>query len=158
MKRIHIAAALAAFTLAGSALAQSASAPAAAAAPAAPAAPAATAPAAAPAAGAESGKIAWYGRKFNGRKTACGERFNAGAMTMAHKSLACGTKVKVTNTKTKKSVVLRVNDHGPSTADRVGDVSAAAARKLRMGRAGVVEAQIEVIAAPAARAAKKARK
>lgn len=98
-------------------------------------------------AAAENGKIAWYGAKFNGHKTACGQRFNAGAMTMAHKTLPCGTRVRVTNTVNNKSVVLRVNDRGPSTADRVGDVSAAAARKLHMQRAGVVEAKIEVLGA-----------
>lgn len=118
-----------------------ASAPAAAAAPAA----APKAEAAAPAAGVEEGKVAYYGRKFAGRKTANGERFNPGAMTMAHKTLPFGTRVKVTNLKTGKSVVVRVNDRGPTTPDRIGDVSQAAAAKLRMLRSGVVQAKLEVL-------------
>ena len=132
--------------------AQSASAPAAVAAPApAPApAPAAT-PSAAKAAvkattgDAAEGKVAFYGSKFAGRKTASGERFNPKAMTMAHKTLPFGTMVKVTNLKNKRSVVVRVNDRGPSTPDRIGDVSSAAAAKLNMRRAGVIDAKLEVV-------------
>ena len=110
-----------------------------------------SAPAAAPAAGAtESGKVAWYGKKFAGRRTASGETYNPEAMTMAHKTLPFGTRVKVTNPQNKKSVTLRVNDRGPTQADRVGDVSLAAARQLGMLRAGVIDAELEVVgAAPA---------
>lgn len=95
------------------------------------------------------GKIAWYGQKFAGRKTASGQRFNPNAMTMAHKTLPFGTRVKVTNLANNRSVVLRVNDRGPTTPDRVGDVSAGAARKLGMLRSGVVNARLEVAAASA---------
>lgn len=95
--------------------------------------------------GAASGKIAWYGSKFNGRKTVSGERLNARAMTMAHKTLPFGTRVRVTNLKTHKSVILRVNDRGPSSPDLVGDVTLAAAKKLGMGRSGIVEAKLEVV-------------
>lgn len=123
-------------TMAGAALAQT---------------PAAGTPVAAPAA-ADGGKIAWYGGKFAGRKTASGERFNPGALTMAHKSLPFGTRVKVTNTKSDRSVVVRVNDRGPSRADLVGDVSLAAAQKLRMVRSGVVEARLEVVGQAPAKA------
>ena len=120
---------------------------------AAPAAPA-TAPAAAPVAKAtasvESGKIAWYGRKFAGRRTASGEVFNPDPLTMAHKTLPFGTRVKVTNLANKKSVTLRVNDRGPTQADRIGDVSPAAARQLGMVRSGVADAELVVVSeAPA---------
>jgi rare lipoprotein A len=91
------------------------------------------------------GKLAFYGRKFAGRKTASGERFNPKAMTMAHKTLPFGTLVKVTNLKTKRSVVVRVNDRGPSTPDRLGDVTSAAAAKLKMRRSGVIDAKLEVV-------------
>ena len=103
---------------------------------------------AAPAAGADAseGKLAWYGRKFAGRKTASGQRFNPDALTMAHKTLPFGTQVRVTNLKNQRSVVLRVNDRGPTQADRIGDVSLAAARRLGMLRAGVIDARIEVVA------------
>lgn len=124
----------------------------------APAAAAPKAEAAAPAAGVEEGKLAFYGRKFAGRKTASGERFNPGAMTMAHKSLPFGTRVKVTNLKTGKSVVVRVNDRGPMNADRIGDVSQAAAAKLRMLKSGVVQAKLEVLGGGKATGKRKARK
>ena len=116
----------------------------------------ASAPATAVAAGAqaatasESGKIAWYGKKFAGRKTASGEAYNPEALTMAHKTLPFGTLVKVTNPKNNKSVTLRVNDRGPTQSDRVGDVSQAAARKLGMVKSGVIDAELAVVgAAPA---------
>lgn len=93
----------------------------------------------------ETGKIAWYGQKFAGRKTASGERFNPNAMTMAHKTLPFGTRVKVTNPKNNRSVTLRVNDRGPTKEGLLGDVSQAAAQRLGMLRAGVIEAKLEVI-------------
>jgi rare lipoprotein A len=136
------------FALSSLAQAQSASAPAAPAAAAAPAAPANAAAKAAVKAvsgDASEGKVAFYGRKFAGRKTASGERFNPKAMTMAHKTLPFGTMVRVTNLKTKRSVVVRVNDRGPSTPDRIGDVTSAAATKLKMRRAGVIDAKLEVV-------------
>ena len=151
---------------AASAMAKPADAAAPAAAPAAMAAPApAAAPAKAAAGGTSSaatgdvseGKLAYYGRKFNGRKTASGERFDAGAMTMAHKSLPFGTRVKVTNAANKRSVVVRVNDRGPSTPDRVGDLSLAAAQKLGATRRGVIDAKLEVVGLAKARGAKKAK-
>lgn len=66
-------------------------------------------------------------------------------MTMAHPSLPFGTLVKVTNLKNNRSVVVRVNDRGPTTAGRIGDVSSAAAARLKMLRSGVVEAKLEVV-------------
>jgi rare lipoprotein A len=94
---------------------------------------------------ANEGKVAHYGAKFNGRKTASGERFNMNAMTMAHKTLPFGTRVKVTNLANKKSVVVRVNDRGPSSPDRIGDLTTGAARKIGMTKAGVVDARLEVV-------------
>ena len=129
-------------------------------------APAATAsspdPAAAPAkassADSSDGKVAHYGRKFAGRKTASGERFNPNAMTMAHKTLPFGTMVRVTNLKNKKSVVVRVNDRGPSTPDLVGDLTTGAARKIGMLRSGVIDAKLEVVGKGKMRKAKKMKK
>jgi rare lipoprotein A len=150
MIRLSVAAALLSFVSVAQAQ-TAASAPAAAkpamAAPAPAPAPAAAtaAPAAAATADVSEGKVAHYGRKFNGRKTASGERFNAAAMTMAHKTLPFGTKVKVTNLANGKSVVVRVNDRGPSTPDRVGDLTTAAAKKIRMTKAGVANAKLEVV-------------
>jgi len=93
----------------------------------------------------ETGKLAWYGKKFAGRKTASGEAFNPEALTTAHKPLHSGSPVKVTNPKNGKSVTLRVNDRGPTQADRVGDVSYAAARRLGMLKSGVIDAEMTVL-------------
>jgi rare lipoprotein A len=109
-----------------------------------PAAPAATPPAS----GTESGKLAYYGRKFAGRKTASGERYNPDALTMAHKTLPFGTKVNVTNKANGKSVELRVNDRGPTKGDRLGDVSLAASQKLGFGKAGTIDADIQIVSSP----------
>lgn len=65
----------------------------------------------------------YYADKFNGRKTANGETFSNSKYTAAHKKLAFGTKVKVTNTANKKSVVVTINDRGPFTAGRDIDLS-----------------------------------
>ena len=141
--------------------AQTAAAPAsapAAAAPAPAAVPATAAPAKAASGDVSEGKVAHYGRKFNGRKTASGERFNSGAMTMAHKTLPFGTLVKVTNLANKRSVVVRVNDRGPSTPDRVGDLTTGAASKIRMLRSGVVDAKLEVVGMSKKRSMGKAAK
>jgi rare lipoprotein A len=150
--RNSVLAVCAALVSIGAVHAQQASAPAATPAPApAPMAapmPKMAAPAAAPAAAsgdASEGKVAHYGAKFNGRKTASGEVFNSNAMTMAHKTLPFGTRVKVTNLANKKSVVVRVNDRGPSTPDRIGDLTTGAARKIGMTKAGVVDARLEVV-------------
>lgn len=111
---------------------------------AAPAAAAAKAPVVASGDGMD-GKIAYYGAKFNGRKTASGERFSSAALTMAHKTLPFGTLVRVTNVKTKKSVVVRVNDRGPSTPDRIGDLTTAAAKKIGIIKAGTGEVKLTIV-------------
>ena len=78
----------------------------------------------------QSGKASWYGPGFHGRRTANGERFNTNDMTAAHRTLPFGTKVKVTNTKTGQSVVVRINDRGPYAHGRVIDLSKASARAI----------------------------
>jgi rare lipoprotein A len=163
LRLLAASAAAALFAFSSLAQAQSASAPAAAPAAtpavlAAPAKAAAKEAVKAAAGDASEGKVAFYGRKFAGRKTASGERFNPNAMTMAHKTLPFGTLVKVTNLKTKRSVVVRVNDRGPSTPDRIGDVSSAAATKLKMRRSGVIDAKLEVVGMKKMKRASKAKK
>lgn len=78
----------------------------------------------------ERGIASWYGRKFHGRKTSSGERFDMYAMTAAHKSLPLPTYVLVTHLENGRQVVVRVNDRGPFHANRLIDLSYAAARKL----------------------------
>ena len=69
----------------------------------------------------------------SGNKTASGQRLNPGALTAAHKSLPFGTKVKVTNKKNGRSVVVTINDRGPFTKGRIIDLTPAAAQKIGMG-------------------------
>ena len=85
----------------------------------------------------QRGKASWYGPGFHGRLTANGERFNTNAYPAAHKTLPFGTKVKVTNKKTGKSVVVRINDRGPFVHGRVIDLSKASARAI--GISGVAD-------------------
>ncbi len=81
----------------------------------------------------QSGMASWYGPGFQGRKTASGERFNTHDLTAAHRSLPFGTRVKVTNQKTGRAVVVRINDRGPFHGGRVIDLSRASAAAIGMG-------------------------
>lgn len=76
------------------------------------------------------GVASYYGKKFHGRRTASGKSFDMNAMTAAHRTLPFGSKVRVTNSRTGKSVVVRINDRGPFHGNRVIDVSRAAATEL----------------------------
>ena len=84
-------------------------------------------------ANAQCGRASWYALTS---KTASGERMNPAAMTAAHRSLPFGTKLKVTNKKNGKSVLVRINDRGPFAKGRVLDLSKAAARTLGFVGAG----------------------
>jgi rare lipoprotein A len=106
---------------------------------------------------ASHGRMAYYGGKFAGRKTASGERFDPGAMTMAHRTLPFGTKVRVTNVKNHKSVVVRVNDRGPSSRALVGDLTTAAAGKIGMLHAGTAKVRLQVLGTGKAHKATSAR-
>ncbi|NJD31446.1 MAG: septal ring lytic transglycosylase RlpA family protein [Gammaproteobacteria bacterium] len=96
-------------------------------------------------AGVQEGSISWYGARFHDRPTASGEIFDSKALTMAHPTLPFGTKVRVTNLRNGRSVVVTVNDRGPFVGHRIADLSQAAASVLGMLRRGVAMARIEVI-------------
>ena len=91
----------------------------------------------------QSGRASWYGPGFHGRKTASGERFNMYGMTAAHRYLPLGTKVRVTNMDTGKSIVVKVNDRGPYHGNRILDLSKAAARSLGMIKSGTCKVKLE---------------
>ena len=76
------------------------------------------------------------------QRVASGGWFNPNAMTAAHKTLPFGTKVKVTNKKNGKSVVVTINDRGPYIKGRVIDLSKAAAQRIQMTKSGVVPVTI----------------
>lgn len=87
----------------------------------------------------------WYGKPFHGRKTASGEVYNMYDLTCAHKTLPLGTKLKVTNVKNNKSVILRVTDRGPFIKGRDLDLSYKAAQALGYGNTGVAKVTYKVI-------------
>ena len=95
-----------------------------------------------------TGQASYYADKFNGNKTASGEKYNKKALTCAHRTYPFGTVLKVTNTTNGKSVQVRVNDRGPFKAGRIVDVSGAAADKLDMKKAGVINVKVEVVSLP----------
>lgn len=93
----------------------------------------------------ETGKASFYAMKYQSRKTASGERFDQSANTAAHKKLPFGTKVKVTNIKNGKSVIVRINDRGPFVSGRIIDLSRSAFSSIGDTSTGVIDVKIEVV-------------
>ncbi len=91
----------------------------------------------------QRGVASYYCCYFHGRTTANGERFNQNAMTAAHKYLPFGTRVRVTNLRSGRSIVVRINDRGPYVGGRIIDLSRGAARALGMG--GTASVRVDVI-------------
>lgn len=91
------------------------------------------------------GVASYYGRRFHGRLTANGERFNMRAMTAAHKTLPFGSRVKVTNPSNGRSVTVRINDRGPFIPGRVLDLSRGAAERIGMIRSGHARVQMVLL-------------
>lgn len=87
----------------------------------------------------------YYHDKFNGRKTANGEIFSNAKMTAANLRLPFGTKVKITNIRNNKSVVVRINDRGPFCKDRSFDLSRAAFKAIGNESAGTLPIAYEIV-------------
>ena len=90
-------------------------------------------------------KASWYGPRFHGRLTANGEIYDQMGYTAAHKNLPFGTLLKLTNLKTNKSVVVRINDRGPYIPGRKIDLSKKVAMELGAFQHGVVKLKVEKI-------------
>ncbi|MCK8493069.1 MULTISPECIES: septal ring lytic transglycosylase RlpA family protein [Spirosoma] len=93
----------------------------------------------------QKGKASFYSKKFNGRKTAYGERVSAEALEGAHRSLPKNTLVEVTNLDNNRSVIVRINDKGPFSKSRVIDLTHAAAQALGMVSKGVANVSLRVV-------------
>lgn len=95
---------------------------------------------------AETGIASHYSVRTNGgTRTASGEKLSDKAMTVAHKTHAFGTVLKVTCLKTGKSVVAKVNDRGPYIRGRIVDLSQAAAKELGIIKRGIAKVRVEVV-------------
>jgi rare lipoprotein A len=92
------------------------------------------------------GLASWYGTRHQGRTTASGERFSRKRLTAAHPSLPLGTKVKVTNLRTKQEVVVEINDRGPYVGGRrIIDLSEAAAKRIGLLEHGAERVEVVVV-------------
>ena len=96
----------------------------------------------------ERGDASWYGRRFHGRRTANGERYDMRKHTAAHPSLPFGTWVQVRSLRNGRTVVVRINDRGPHAAGRIIDLSQAAAQDLGLVGVGVKEVELTVLDTP----------
>ena len=93
----------------------------------------------------ETGLAAVYTSSLNNHITASGQRYDPSKLTAAHKTLPYGTKIRVTNPKNNKSVVVRVNDRGPVQNGRILDISPAAAARLGIPHKVMREVNVEVV-------------
>ena len=94
--------------------------------------------------GVEEGTANFYSDKFQGKKVASGERYDKNKLTASHKTLAYGTKVKVTNLDNGKSVVVTINDRMKKSSPAVIDVTRKAADELGFVKAGKAKVKLEV--------------
>ena len=97
---------------------------------------------------AATGVASWYGRKFHGRRTSSGEPFDMYALSAAHRSLPIPVFARVTNLDNGASTIVRINDRGPFHADRLVDLSYAAAVKLGFADRGTANVRLEVLEPP----------
>ena len=97
----------------------------------------------------QEGKATFYSDSLAGHRTANGDHYDPRALTAAHRTLPFGTRVRVTNQRNDRSVVVVINDRGPfGRSDRIIDLSRAAAEALDMIAAGVVPVRLEVLGVP----------
>jgi rare lipoprotein A len=93
----------------------------------------------------ETGTASYYSSKFQGRRTASGEKYDSAKMTAAHNRLPLGTRVRVTNLYNHRSVIVRVNDRLAYKNKRLIDLSRAAAVKLGYIKRGIAKVKVEVL-------------
>jgi len=93
----------------------------------------------------ERGVASFYAMKFQFRRTSSGERFNQLALTAAHKTLPFGTRVRVTNLRNRKSVIVKINDRGPFIEGRIIDLSRYAFSRVEDTERGLMDVTIEVV-------------
>lgn len=92
-----------------------------------------------------SGHASYYSNEFAGRRTASGELFNPSDFTAAHRTVAFGTRIRVTHMGNGREVIVRVNDRGPWGRGRIIDLSYAAAKELGMHRSGTAQVKLSLV-------------
>ncbi len=97
----------------------------------------------------ETGIASWYGKDFEGLRTANGEIFDMNALTAAHKTLPLPSYVRVKNLENGRTIILRVNDRGPFARGRIIDVSRRAAQLLGFKNKGTARVRVSVVSPPA---------
>jgi rare lipoprotein A len=93
----------------------------------------------------EIGLASFYSDKFRGKITASGEVYDQRKLTAAHRTLPFNTRIRVTNLNNKRAIIVKVNDRGPFTKDRILDLSKAAAIKLGFIKNGVTKVMLEIL-------------
>jgi len=97
------------------------------------------------------GNASWYGPRFDGRKTANGERYDCEALTAAHPTLPFGSLIRIVDPHSRRYQLVRINDRGPYLEGREIDVSLRVARNLGLVSRGVARVRLELIALPETR-------
>lgn len=92
-----------------------------------------------------AGTASFYSTEMQGRRTANGEKCDPDELTAAHRTLPFGSKVRVTYPATGRSVIVRINDRGPFSRNRVLDLSRAAAREIGLERAGSGKVELALL-------------
>lgn len=90
------------------------------------------------------GIASWYGRRYHGRRTASGQRYDMNGHTAAHPTLPFGTRVRVTNLANGRAVALTINDRGPFVKGRIIDLTRHAAAELDFLRAGTARVRVQI--------------
>lgn len=93
----------------------------------------------------EIGMASWYGPGFHGKRTANGEKFNQHDITAAHRTLPMPSLVRVTNLINGRIIIVRINDRGPFSKDRIIDLSQGAAEELGMKGAGLAKVRVQFL-------------
>jgi len=92
-----------------------------------------------------TGIASFYAKKFNGRKTSSGQKFNSDSLTAAHKKLKFGTYVLVRNLKNDSTVIVKINDRLPQKSKRSIDLTLRAAKQLNFVKSGLTKVEITVL-------------
>jgi len=95
----------------------------------------------------QTGLASFYGAAHQGKTTADGNSFDQNGFTAAHRTLAFGTVVRVTNRNNGRTVKVKITDRGPHISGRIIDLSSAAAHALDMEQSGVTRVSVEAFRA-----------